>query len=495
MRNSTKKALSIIISIIMIALITLYLYKNPQIFNEIKKLETIYIIPLIILTLISLYINGLFFKIVSKPFKIELKEHFAISLATSFFNLITPFKGGAGIRAVYMKKKHKLNYSDFIASLFGTYIIIFLSSSLSALIIFLIIYLQYGIFNIPSFLIFCVIFFGTLFITKTKFQFKKENFISSNINKVLKGWKIINKDKKIIVKLVVLNITNIIIQTLIIKTAFQSIGVEIDLIKSLFLSVMGTLAIFISITPGSLGITESIYFISATILGISPGLSLIVALIIRAISTITLLITGPIANIYLLKSTSSSIQKKEIRKTHLKERLNYDNKKLQDFSDEILKKLEALEVFQKAKNIMFYIPIKNEVNTIPIIKKYIRKKQIALPKIQSDKKIHAHLLESFENLKTGKYKIEEPNDETPEIDPQKLDIIIIPGISFDKQGLRIGYGKGYYDEFLKTTKAKKIALAYDFQIHKNIKGEIHDEKVDLIITEKSIIKINLSITL
>lgn len=187
---------------------------------------------------------------------------------------------------------------------------------------------------------------------------------------------------------------------------------------------------------------------------------------------------------------SNSLQKKEIRKTQLKKRLNYDNKNLSEFSDTIIKKLEKLEIFQDAKNIMFYIPIKNEVNTIPIIKKYIKTKQISLPKIKNDKKIHAHLLKSFESLKIGKYDIEEPNDESTEINPKKLDIIIIPGISFDKKGLRIGYGKGYYDEFLKSTKAKKIALAYDFQIHENIQGEIHDEKVDLIITEKSIIEAN-----
>jgi uncharacterized protein (TIRG00374 family) len=303
MRNSTKKALSIIITIIIIALITLYLYKNQKIFDEIKNLKTIYLIPLIILNLIFLYINGLFLKVISKPFNIELKEHFALSVAASFFNLITPMKGGAGIRAIYMKKKYKLNYSDFIASLFGNYIIIFLSASLTALIILLIIYIQNKTFNPLVFLIFSTILFGTIFLIKTKFKFKKENFISSKINKILEGWKIISKNKIIILKLIILSLGNIIIQTLIIKTTFQSIGVEIDLIKSFFLSVMGTLAIFISITPGSLGITESIYFISATILGISPGLSLIVALIIRGIGTITLIATGPIANIYLLKNS------------------------------------------------------------------------------------------------------------------------------------------------------------------------------------------------
>jgi 5-formyltetrahydrofolate cyclo-ligase len=187
---------------------------------------------------------------------------------------------------------------------------------------------------------------------------------------------------------------------------------------------------------------------------------------------------------------SNSLQKKEIRKTHLKKRLNYDNQNLSIFSNEILKKLECLEIFKQAKNIMFYIPIKNEVNTIPSIKKYLKTKQISLPKIKSDNKIHAHLINSLENLEIGKYNIEEPNDETLEIDLGKLDIIIIPGISFDRQGLRIGYGKGYYDDFLKSTKAKKIALAYEFQINENIPGEIHDEKVDLIITEKSIIKTN-----
>ena len=70
----------------------------------------------------------------------------------------------------------------------------------------------------------------------------------------------------------------------------------------------------------------------------------------------------------------------------------------------------------------------------------------------------------------------------------EIDLVIVPGIGFDQKGNRIGHGEGFYDRLLKNTNALAIALAYEFQIIKNISIDKYDIPVDIIITEKRVIK-------
>ena len=98
--------------------------------------------------------------------------------------------------------------------------------------------------------------------------------------------------------------------------------------------------------------------------------------------------------------------------------------------------------------------------------------------------------DKFEKIKftKGKYGIFENSISTTIID--KIDLLIIPGIAFDLKGYRIGYGKGYYDRFLSLGKSKCImGLSYESQIINEIPNNEHDIPVDIIITEKRIIRI------
>ncbi len=183
--------------------------------------------------------------------------------------------------------------------------------------------------------------------------------------------------------------------------------------------------------------------------------------------------------------------KEELRKEILKLRDQLIDSEHKIQSEIILKKLKEINHFKKAKKILFYFPIRKEVNTVPLIEKSFLSKEIFLPKIQKEKKISIHKVNSLRELEPGKHNIPEPSDICKEIDSSELDLVIMPGVAFNKKGVRIGYGGGYYDRFLKNTNCPKIALAYDFQIHENVPGEIHDEKVDLIITEKNTIHTHL----
>ena len=103
-------------------------------------------------------------------------------------------------------------------------------------------------------------------------------------------------------------------------------------------------------------------------------------------------------------------------------------------------------------------------------------------------------ISSVENLKKDRYGIPEPEEDAPHINPDKLDLIVAPGVAFDNRGGRIGYGAGYYDRYFKKISnersniIKKIALAYNFQVIDNVPMDEQDVKIDCIITEKHILK-------
>jgi len=148
--------------------------------------------------------------------------------------------------------------------------------------------------------------------------------------------------------------------------------------------------------------------------------------------------------------------------------------------------------FSKSEAIGVYYPILNEVQTFRIINKSLSaKKKICIPKLLNDEIIFFSITNLID-LIVGKYNIKEPmineNNECIEIDT-----IITPGIVFDRFGYRIGYGKGYYDKFLKQFSKKNIisiGLGYDFQLIPDIiTHESHDAKLNALITNREILYI------
>jgi len=102
------------------------------------------------------------------------------------------------------------------------------------------------------------------------------------------------------------------------------------------------------------------------------------------------------------------------------------------------------------------------------------------------------IIKNFDELEPGYYNILTPKQEFIRyIDPSEIDLVIVPGAVFDREGYRVGYGGGYYDKFLSSKIRKdisKIAIAFDLQIVDKVPREEHDISVDYIITEKEIIK-------
>lgn len=184
------------------------------------------------------------------------------------------------------------------------------------------------------------------------------------------------------------------------------------------------------------------------------------------------------------------LNKSELRKNFLKIRKNVIEKDKK--SKIIALKVLNLKIVKEAKIIAIYSSIDDEVDTTYISKELIKmEKTLCFPKTIKDKGLQFYKINNLDELKEiGVFKIKEPiNNVDNLIESNYIDLIIMPGICFDKKLNRIGFGKGYYDKYLKNSKCYKIAICFSEQILKNnyINSMIYDVKADMIVSDKEII--------
>lgn len=173
------------------------------------------------------------------------------------------------------------------------------------------------------------------------------------------------------------------------------------------------------------------------------------------------------------------------------------NRRAQTNKDEVSARIVAsfmkLPEYASAKTIMFYIDVRDEVRTQHALPSAIASdKRIVIP-FCVDGELELFLLQSMDELSTGMYKILEPRADlrdapSKRLRPQDLDLIMVPGVAFDKQGGRTGHGKGYYDKLLQHARpdCPLIALAFECQIFPEIPVQEHDIYMDKVVTENAV---------
>ena len=305
----TKPLISTIVIIAIILFLINYIKNNIESFKQLTITNPLYLIPLIILFIIFLYTNGIILKVLMKPFNINIKtkEAFGLATITNFYNLITPLRGGAAARAVYLKKKHNFAYVNFLATLSAIYIIIFLISSLTGIISMLFILNKYQLFNklIFALLSIITIVLLSIIIFSPKQKEVKNKWLNRFI-KVINGWHLIKNDKKIIITTAIASIIQVAIATTQYLIVYHMFGIDIGITKALFISAISNLAILVAITPGNLGIGDAINVFSANIIGIPLTEAIAATILIRVVNLVIILILGPIFTYYLLKNETNT---------------------------------------------------------------------------------------------------------------------------------------------------------------------------------------------
>ncbi|WP_041484075.1 5-formyltetrahydrofolate cyclo-ligase [Desulfitobacterium metallireducens] len=154
--------------------------------------------------------------------------------------------------------------------------------------------------------------------------------------------------------------------------------------------------------------------------------------------------------------------------------------------------ITALEEFQKARTVMSFLNFRDEVDTTLLAEKIIESgKHLILPRCAPEGVlIPAEINDLRIDIEPGKWGIREPKKENlVTANPEDIDLILIPGAAFDRQGNRLGYGGGYYDRFLNRLRPEtpKIALAFACQILPEVPVDPYDLRIDALVTEEGIL--------
>ena len=152
-------------------------------------------------------------------------------------------------------------------------------------------------------------------------------------------------------------------------------------------------------------------------------------------------------------------------------------------SRDIMSKVEALSSFRKAKVVLLYWSMEDEVQTHEFVEKWYKEKTVLLPCVDGDD-LKLRQYTGQKCMRSGEqFGIGEPTGEEF-TDMESVDVIVVPGVAFDSEGHRMGRGRGFYDRLLKnTTKAYKIGVAFDFQMVKDVPVEPHDVIMDQVVSE------------
>jgi 5-formyltetrahydrofolate cyclo-ligase len=187
-----------------------------------------------------------------------------------------------------------------------------------------------------------------------------------------------------------------------------------------------------------------------------------------------------------------------IRKGVLEIRNRLSEEDVDRLSGSIFQNLSQSSFFEHSKHVMVYLDFKHEVKTDRIISYCLENgKSVYIPIcIPETHELCISRLTALSELSRGHFGIREPRPEYIRLsDSSNIDLVLVPGVAFDKAGNRVGFGAGYYDRFLKRLRpgVVKAALAYSFQVVDIVPSDEYDIPVDYIITEKTAEKCNHNI--
>ena len=182
------------------------------------------------------------------------------------------------------------------------------------------------------------------------------------------------------------------------------------------------------------------------------------------------------------------MDKNTLRGTLMQKRAEFSPTERKQLDRTVAAGIADSPLFQKASMLLIYAPLENEINLLPLA--HIARKRglpIAFPRCDKETNtMRFYLLPEGKKLSPGAYGIPEPPEDAPLCVPDERAICIVPALSYDLAGNRIGYGKGYYDRFLATFPGVTVGAAYAKMLLKSVPTEAHDLPVDWLFTERGV---------
>lgn len=177
------------------------------------------------------------------------------------------------------------------------------------------------------------------------------------------------------------------------------------------------------------------------------------------------------------------MDKKELRKKYTKVRAEVEDK---DLKDKLIRKnLRELDLYKKAKSVFVFISYRSEVDTKGIIEDILADgKKLLVPLVKGSEMIAVEV-KGIDDLEPNKMGILEPKDGE---EVTEVDLTLTPGLAFDKDGYRLGYGGGYYDKFFAKVDTIRMGIGYYDQFVESLVHEDYDKPLQYLLTDRGLIE-------
>jgi len=189
-----------------------------------------------------------------------------------------------------------------------------------------------------------------------------------------------------------------------------------------------------------------------------------------------------------------STSKNSLRQEVLAKRDAISQATRQAYTVDLLVNISSLPEWKKANTVLLYLGIKTEFDPTPLVEAALSmEKTVVLPRIlKAENRLEIRQIQSLDqDLVSGVWGLREPDPYScPEIEPAKLDFVLVPGVAFDLQGNRMGYGAGFYDRLLSDQRlvAPRISAFFSEQLVDQVPHEAHDLPVDIMVMPRQILR-------
>ena len=181
-------------------------------------------------------------------------------------------------------------------------------------------------------------------------------------------------------------------------------------------------------------------------------------------------------------------EKRDLRRALLEKRGSLSFEVRREKDERLCQTLMQTDAFSHSDTLLAYFPIRNEIDVLPLVEKaFAMGKRVAFPKCERDGKMDFYYVNSISDLEDGAYGIKEPKETCELFSGSGKALCILPALSFDKNGYRLGYGGGYYDRFLSRFDLTSVGLVYEEFFFDELPRNEHDKKASILIKEGGVI--------
>lgn len=287
-----------------------YVSQNAEDFAAASQVQLSDMLMLTVAFLTIMVCNGFFISIVSRAFHVHLQtlEWLSLSFSSSLANYFLPFRGGAGLRAIYMSKLHGFSVAAFVSTLSVMYLMHIVLNGVMALIGMGLIAADGGDSNETLLAFFLLLTFAGVLAMTININMKPDHkwFLLGLLQRLFSAWKNVRKDRALVARMWVLMLASTVTTVWQCSTAFDAVSIPLSSGGILIYAASKNLATLVSLTPGSLGIVELISIYLGGVLNYSTADALLVQALIRSVAIVILLLLGPIALLFLRRRIRQS---------------------------------------------------------------------------------------------------------------------------------------------------------------------------------------------